>query len=550
MTRLLIVGGGAGGPTAAARSRRLDENAEIIMFERGEHVSYAHCGLPYFIGGVIKDRSLMTIATPEHFKSRFRIEVRIKSEVKTIMPDTKQIEVVDGATGENYLESYDALVLAPGASPVRPPLPGIDSESIFVLRNLTDADKILKFIALKNPQRAVVIGGGYIGLEMAENLKHRGMEVAVVEMLEQVLTPLDPEMARKVQETLESNSIEVVLSSAVTDFSERNGRTIVRLQTGREIPCDMVMLSVGTRPNIELAKAAGLEIGELGGVNVNEYMQTSNPYIYAVGDAVETKCKVTGRKLLIQLAGPANRQARLAADNIFGRKTTYRGTLGTSLIQLFETTAGAVGPNEKTLQRLGIPYAKCYLHPYSHANYYPNSSVMIIKVLFSPDDGRILGAQIIGDDGVDKRLDVFATAISAGMTADDLTHLELGYVPQYGSAKDAVNMSGYVASNIVKGDAPTIHWDNTDTPEDKDYLLLDVRRQDEFEVGSAPNATLIPIDELRDKLEELPKDVPIYAYCDAGVRSYIATRLLQQKGFKARNISGGFRMYKLQSQAK
>jgi NADPH-dependent 2,4-dienoyl-CoA reductase/sulfur reductase-like enzyme/rhodanese-related sulfurtransferase len=537
--KLLIIGGGAGGPTAAARARRLSENDEIILFEQGEHISYAHCGLPYFIGGVITDRSLLTVSNPDRFRQRYRVEARILSKVKEIVPATKQIEVIDGTTGKNYRERYDILLLSTGASPVRPPIPGIDGEDIFVLRNLTDADNILKFIMEKEPEKAVVVGGGYIGLEIAENLKHRGIEVTLVEMLDHILAPLDAEMAEKVQHTLESNSIELVLSSAVNAFIKRNGRTIVELQSGREIGCDMVMLCAGTRPNIELAQSAGLEIGERGGISVNEYMQTSNPHIYAVGDAVETRCKVTGQKLLVQLAGLANRQARLAVDNMYGRKVVYRNTLGTSIIRLFDTTAAATGPNEKTLRRLDIPYGKCYLHPYSHSNYYPGSSQMVIKVIFSTSTGRILGAQIVGGEGVDKRIDIFATAITAGMTADDLTHLELSYVPQYGSAKDAVNMSGYVASNIISGDAPTVHWDEINSTDHERHLLLDVRRQDEFEAGAVPDAKLLPIDELRNRHRELPRDIPIHLYCETGIRSYVATRLLQQKGFDAKNVSGG-----------
>jgi len=543
MTRLLIVGGGAGGPTAAARARRLDENAEIIMFERGEHVSYAHCGLPYFIGGVITNRRHMTVSNPDHFKRRFRVEVRTSSEVKAIMPDTKQIEVADLATGANYSEPYDTLILSPGANPIRPPLPGIDAENIFALRNLTDADNILRFITERKPTKAVVIGGGYIGLEIAENLKRHDMEVTIVERLDHILFPLDPEMVRMVQKTLESNSIELVLSNAVTAFTKRDEQTIVQLESGTEISCDMVMLCVGVKPNIELAESAGLDIGELGGIKVNEYMQTSDPHIYAVGDAVETRCRVTGQKLLVPLAGLANRQARLAMDNIYGRKVAYRDTLSTSLIKLFETTAAVTGPNEKTLKRLGIPYLKCYLHPPSHARYYPPRSSMTIKALFSPHTGQLLGAQIVGGEGVDKRLDVFATAITAGMTVDDLTHLELGYVPQYGSAKDAVNMSGYVASNILNGDAPTTHWDYLETLEPGGHLLLDVRRQNEFDAKSIPNARLLPIDELRDRFEELPREIPIIIYCDTGIRSYIATRLLRQKGFNAENVSGGIRIW-------
>jgi len=414
---------------------------------------------------------------------------------------------------------------------------------IFTLRNLTDADNLIKFMAEKKPRKAVIVGAGFIGLEMAENLKIRGLDVTVVEMLDQVLAPLDLEMAAKVTETLENNGVEVLLSSAVTGFKESEEGIIVEITGDRKISCDMVLLSIGVKPDLELVKKAGLNTGERGGIRVNEYMQTSDPDIYAVGDAVETRNKVTGQMMLAQLAGPANRQARIAVDNIFGRRVAYKGTLGTALVRLFDITAGVAGPNEKTLAGLDIPYRKCYLHPYSHADYYPGGAIMIVKILFSPNDGRVLGAQITGNDGVDKRIDVFATAIQAGMTVDDLTHLELGYVPQYGSAKDAVNMSGYVASNIINGDAPTTHWSDVNLNGKAEKIVLDVRSHAEFVMGAVSGAKHIPIDELRGRISELPADIPVNLYCDAGVRSYIATRILKQKCYDVRNISGGFRVY-------
>ncbi|MFC1993273.1 CoA-disulfide reductase [Chloroflexota bacterium] len=542
--KLVIVGGGAGGPTAAARARRLDESAQIIMFERGEHVSYAHCGLPYYIGGVIEDREKLLVAPLKQFKERYGIKVRTHSEVKAIIPDSQQIEVVNLRTGMVYRERYDKLVLSPGADPIRPPLPGIDTEGIFTLRNLTDADTILKFITEKKPKKAVVVGGGYIGLEMAENLRHRGIGVTVVEMLEQVLLFLDPEMAEIVKGKLQDNGIELALSDPVASFSRRDGQIIVRVKSGAEIPCDMVMLSIGVKPNVGLARSAGLEIGERGGIRVNEYMQTSAPNIYAVGDAVETMHIVPGELVVLPLAGPANRQARIAVDNIYGRGVAYRGILGTGIIKLFDVTAASTGANEKLLKQRDIPYEKCYLHPFSHANYYPGASQMALKVLFSSYNGRLLGVQIVGDDGVDKRIDVFATAIMAGMTVDDLTQLELGYVPQYGSAKDAVNMAGYVASNIFHGDVPVVHWDELDETGYKEALLLDVRREDEFKEGAVPGAKNIPLDKLRSRLNELSEANAIYPYCAAGQRSYMATRILGQRGFKVKNVSGGFRSYK------
>ena len=537
--KLVIVGGGAGGPTAAARARRLDEDAEIVMFERGEHVSYAHCGLPYYIGGLIGDRRMMVVAPPERLKRRYAIEVRTHSEVKAVDSDAREIEVVNLRTGDSYRERYDKLILSPGAEPLRPPLLGIDVEGVFTLRNLTDADTILKFISEKKPNKTVVIGAGYIGLEMAENLRRRRIEVTVVEMLDQVLPFLDPEMANMVESTLKSNQVELVLSDAVASFSRWDGRITVHTKNGVEMPCDMVMLCIGIRPNVELAKSARLEIRERGGIKVDEHMRTSDPHIYAVGDAVETVNKVTGEMGLVPLAGPASRQARIAVDNIYGRSAAYRGTLGTGIIRLFDVTAGATGANEKTLKGLRIPYGKCYLHPFSHARYYPDAMRMALKLLFSPNDGCIFGVQIVGGDGVDKRIDVLATAIAANMTVDDLTHLELGYVPQYGSAKDAVNMAGYVASNILSGDAPVIHWDELERKKHEGALLLDVRSWREFQEDALSGAKNIPVDELRDRTEELPRDTVIYPYCEAGLRSYIGTQMLIRRGFSARNACGG-----------
>ncbi|HID10063.1 MAG TPA: CoA-disulfide reductase [Candidatus Latescibacteria bacterium] len=532
--KLVVVGGGAGGPTAAARARRLDEGAKIVLFERGEHISYAHCGLPYYIGGVIKDRGRLLVSTPERFRKRYRVEVRTYSEVRAVMPDVRQVEVLDRRTGKLYRERYDKLILSPGADPIRPRLPGADMEGVFSLRNLTDADIILAYISERRPSKAVVVGAGFIGLEMAENLRLRGMDVVVVEKLDQVLPALDRDMAYLVRRTLLSHGVEVVLSDPVDSFTERDDRIAVRMGSGREIICDMVILSIGVRPNVDLAKSAGLKIGEKGGIKVDEHMCTSDPNIYAVGDAVEVRNVVAGEFVLMPLAGPANRQARIAADNIFGRSSSYRGTLGTCVVKLFDITAAATGANEKVLRSHGIPYEKCYLHPFSHATYYPGASQMTMKLLFSPDGGRVLGTQIVGGDGVDKRIDVFSTAISAGMTVEDLTHLELGYVPQYGSAKDPVNMAGYVASNILVGDAPVVHWDGADGG-----LILDVRTEAEFASDGVPGARNLPVDDIRDNLESLPRDVPIYLYCGVGVRSYVATRILKQHGFDVRNISGG-----------
>jgi len=537
MSRLLIVGGGAGGPTAAARVRRLSEATEIIMFEKGKHVSYAHCGLPYFIGGVITDRDNMLISTPEKLRQRFNIETRTQSVVKAISPDAKYIEILDLVTNNSYRESYDYLLLSTGAFPIRPPLPGIDMDNIFTLRNLSDADAIIQFIAQRKPKNAVVIGAGFIGLEIAENLDRLNIATSIVEKADQVLSPLDPEIAGMLEHKLKSIGIKLLLSNAVSSFTKRDNKTIVHLEDGTAIDCDFVILSIGIKPNIELARSTGLEIGELGGISVNQYMQTSKPDIYAVGDAVETTSRITGQKLLVALAGPANRQAHIAADNICGKRIAYRGTLGTALLSLFDTTAATTGPNEKTLIQHDVPYEKCYIHPQSNADYYPGNFPITIKLLFSPSNGKILSAQLYGKNGVDKRLDVFATAITTGMTVDDLTQLELGYVPQYGSAKDAINMSGYVSTNIVNKDAPTVHWDEADLRQDT--VILDVREHYEHKLETLDDVIHIPIDELRSNLEELPKDKPINIYCATGIRSYIAERILLQKGFNARNISGG-----------
>jgi NADPH-dependent 2,4-dienoyl-CoA reductase/sulfur reductase-like enzyme/peroxiredoxin family protein/TusA-related sulfurtransferase/rhodanese-related sulfurtransferase len=542
--KLVIIGGGAGGPAAASRARRLDENADIVMFERGEHISYGHCGLPYYIGGVIQNRDDLLISTPEKFKQLYRVDARVRSEVRGIAPDKKQVEVVDLNTGDSYREQYGKIILAAGASPVKPPLPGIDMDGIFTLRNLTDADKIIKFIKEQQPGKVVVVGGGFIGLEMTENFVHQGMEVTLVEMLDQVMPPLDREMAESIHRTLALHGVDLALSDPVAGFERRNGQIVAQLKSGREIVCDMVILSIGVRPNLDLVKLAGVDTGEVGGIKVNEYMQTSNPDIYAVGDAVETTHLVTGKPVLVPLAGLASRQARIAVNNIYGREEKYRGTLGTSLVKVFETTVGIVGANEKTLKKLGMEYEKVYVHPFSHVSYYPGAARMGIKLLFSPDGGRILGAQIIGSEGVDKRIDSLATAISAGMTVEDLTHLEMGYVPQYGSAKEALNVAGYVASNMLNGDMPVAHWDNLDVLVSGNGLFLDVRDEDVVGVGIVPGAKNIPLNELRDRLDELPRDVPIYVYCNVGLQSYIATRILRQHGFDARNMSGGYGTYK------
>lgn len=541
---LMIIGGGAGGPAAASRTRRLDEEAVIGMFERGQHISYGHCGLPYYIGGAIQDREDLLISTPEKFKDLYNVDVHVRSEVKKILTEAKQIEIEDLTTGETYTQEYDNLILASGSSPIRPPLSGIDLEGIFTLRNLTNADDISQFISQKKPTSAVVVGGGFIGLEMAENLNHQNIDVTIVEMLDQVMPPLDKEMADPLHHTLMLHGVELALSDPVAEFERQDEQIVVKLKSGREIKCGMVILSIGVKPNLELAKSAGLDIGEAGGIKVDEHMQSSDPHIYAVGDAVETTHLVTGKPAVIPLAGPASRQARIAVDNIYGRDVKYKGTLGTSLVKVFETTVGTVGVNEKTLKKLGMEYQKCYIQPFSHVTYYPDAAPMSVKLLFHPDSGRILGSQIVGSEGVDKRIDSLATAISAGMTVEDLSHLEMGYVPQYGSAKEVLNVAGYVASNILNGDMPVAHWDQMDKLLDGDGVFLDIRDEDVIGMGVVPGAINIPLHQLRHRLDELPKDVPIYVYCNVGVESYIAIRTLVQHGFDARNMSGGYGIYK------
>ncbi len=539
--KIVIIGGGAGGATAAARARRLDESAEIVLFEKGEHVSYAHCGLPYYIGGVIQNRDALLASTPERFKNRYQVDVRTRTEVKRILRDEKAVEVEELDTGKVYRERYDKLILSPGASPVIPQIEGVNLDGIFTLRNLSDADKIVRFINERNPQRALVVGAGFIGLELVENLRRRGMEVTLVEMLDQVLPAMDAEMTKVIEVELKRNGVNLALNEQVVKFEQEGDAIVAEFKSGRKVEVDMVMLSVGVKPNTELASSAGLEIGTKGGIKVNEFLQTSDPDIYAIGDAVEVPHFVTGEPVLVPLAGPANRQARIAVDNIYGRGVKYKGVLGTAIVKVFNIVAASTGVNEKTLNRLGIRYEKCYLHPFAHATYYPGATQMTIKLLFSPSNGRILGAQIVGGDGVDKRIDIFATAILARMSVEDLTHLELAYAPQFSTAKDAVNITGYVASNILVGDSPTAHWDEIENFQDG-ALILDVRTREEVMLGKYPGAVNIPLEELREHLNELPKDKTILTYCSAGLRGYIATRILVQNGFDAKNLSGGLQM--------
>lgn len=537
--KILIVGGVAGGASAAARLRRIDEKAEIIIFERGPFVSFANCGLPYYIGQTIKKRENLLLMTPEQFDKRFNVDVRINNEVIKIDRGKKQVEVKDPDSGNSYYENYDKLILSPGAEPVRPAIEGIDSERIFTLRNVPDMDRIDEFIKREKPKRAVVVGAGYIGLEMAENLRDRGMLVALVEMTDQVMPLLDREVANMLHQKLQDHSIALWLNDAVSKFRQTNSKLFVGLKSGMELCCDFAVLAIGVKPEVKLAKEAALEIGSRLGTKVNEYLQTSDPDIYAIGDAIEVKDYVLGNSTLIPLAGPANKQGRMAADNICGKNRTYKSVLSTSILKLFDYTVAMTGASEKVLKKNNIDYEKLFIHPANHVGYYPGAKLMHIKMLFSKPEGKILGAQIVGSDGVDRRIDIFAVAIRAGMTVFDLQELDLAYAPPYGSGKDAVNMAGFAASNILDATVKIVHWNELG----EDDFILDVRTKKEFDGNSVPRAINIPLDELRENLELLPKDKVINVYCGVGIRSYIAVRILMQNEFVARNISGGFITY-------
>jgi NADPH-dependent 2,4-dienoyl-CoA reductase/sulfur reductase-like enzyme/rhodanese-related sulfurtransferase len=551
--KVIIVGGVAGGASCAARLRRLDEEAEIILVERGPYVSYANCGLPYHVGGVIEKESSLLVATEATFRSKFAIDCRTRCEVVGISPKKKTVELKDHVTGKVTIEKYDKLVLSPGAAPIRPPLPGIDLPGIFSLRTVPDAKEIRDWLeagsseqpgdhalsgfqSLDKSKRAVVVGGGFIGLEMAENLVHRGLEVTLVEMLDQVMAPLDPECARLVERHLEKHGVRLALSDAVAGFKQTAGGSIeVLTKSGKAHPADIVILAIGVRPETSLAKTAGLEIGQRGGIRVDEQMRTSDPDIFAVGDAVEVKDFITGEWTLVPLAGPANRQGRIVADVIIGRKSRFRGTQGTSVIGVFGATVAATGANEKQLTRLGQKdFEKIYIFPNSHASYYPGAKTIVLKVIFRKSDGRLLGAQALGLDGVEKRIDALAMAIQMGATVYDLEEAELCYAPPFGSAKDPVNFAGMVSANVLRGDMPICHWTSFDGG-----FLLDVRDPPEVDVEQVPGAVNIPLTELRARLGELPHDREIFVICRSAQRAYLGTRILMQNGFKARNLSGG-----------
>lgn len=542
--KVLVIGGVAGGASAAARLRRLDESAEIIMFERGDYISFANCGLPYYIGGTIKEREKLLVQTPAGMSARFNIDVRVNNEVIRIDRVNKIVEVKDIRKGETYTESYDYIVLSPGAEPVRPPIPGIDGQNIYSLRSLDDTDRIYRHLKEFRVRSVAIVGGGFIGLEMAENIHALGAEVIIVEASNQVMAPLDPEMAEIVHGHLRSKGVKLLLNLGVTSFADENGRKKLTLQNNSAIEADAVILAIGVRPESKLAKEAGLELGERGTVRVNEYLQTSDPNIYSVGDVIEVEDFVNGNKTYIPLAGPANRQGRIAADNIAGRKQAYKGTQGTSIAKVFDLVVATTGNNEKTLNRQGIPYEKSYTNSASHAGYYPGATPMNVKLIFSRE-GKILGVQIVGIKGVDKRTDVLATAVRAGLTVYDLEELELSYAPPFSSAKDPVNMAGFVAANILKGDVDIIHWHDIKNLDSKKTFLLDVRTVREHAGGHIDGGVNIPLHTLRDRINEIPRDKEVVVYCAIGLRAYAAARILMQKGFKVKNLSGGYNIYTL-----
>ena len=537
--KTVIIGGVAGGASAAARLRRLDESAEIISLERGEYVSFANCGLPYYIGGVITDKNNLTLQTPESFHARFQIDVRVNSEAVKIDPEAKTVSVKNLKTGETYQESYDTLILSPGAEPIKPNIDGIDSDFVFTLRNIPDTLKIKAYIEQTSPKSAVVIGGGYIGVEMAENLKEAGLHVSIVELADHLIAPLDFDMAADVHRYIQSKGIELYLNNGVKAI---DGHTVV-LQNG-ELQADMMILSVGVRPETAFAKACGIQTNSRGSILVDRNMKTNIPSIYAVGDAVEVRDFVSGKPAFIPLAGPANKQGRIAADNIVGIPSEYTGTQGSAVLKLFDMTVATTGLNEKSAKAAGIEYDKTYIYSGSHASYYPDANNMSIKALWDKKTRKLLGAQIVGFDGVDKRMDVLATAIRFGAKITDLTELELCYAPPFGSAKDPVNMLGFVGENIVTGKVKQFFWHDVENlPHDGSATLLDVRTATEVRFGKIDGFINIPLDSLRERIDEIPKNKPVYVHCHSGLRSYIACRILAGQGYDCYNLAGGWRLY-------
>jgi NADPH-dependent 2,4-dienoyl-CoA reductase/sulfur reductase-like enzyme/rhodanese-related sulfurtransferase len=543
--KLLIIGGVAGGASAAARARRLSEDAQIVLFERGPDVSFANCGLPYYVGGEIAERKKLLVTTPEMLRSRFKLDVRTRSSVEAIDRTAKKVRVRDLASGREYEESFDKLILATGAAPFRPSIPGIDFPGVFTLRNLQDTDHIKERVD-RGVKQAVLLGGGFISLELAENFVRLGISTTVVEKNDQILTPFDKEMTKPVVEELASKGVTLLLGQSAEALEQTTEGLVVCLNSGQRLPAQLVIFGIGVRPENKLAVDAGLEVGPRGGIRVNDHLQTSDPDIYAVGDAIEVKDVVSGDQTQVPLAGPANRQGRIAADNIFGRSVKYRGTQGTAIVGVFDRTAAMTGASEKVLRRANRPFRKVYVHPAHHAGYYPGAEQMTLKILFHPETGKLLGAQAVGGAGVDKRIDVLAVAIQAGMTVFDLEEMELAYAPQYGSAKDPINMAGFVAGGLLRGEHPQVDVESVlAAPVSEKPFLLDVRMPQEFDAGHIPGAVNIPVDDLRSRLDELPRDRIIAAYCQVGQRGYLATRIMLQAGLTAVNMGGGYKTYKL-----
>lgn len=542
--KVVIVGGVAGGATAAARIRRLDEQAEIVVFERSGYISYANCGLPYYIGGVIEDPEELTLQTPESFFARFRVEMKVHHEVTAIHPERKTVKVKNLETGAEFEEKYDKLLLSPGAKPTQPRLPGVGLDKLFTLRTVEDTFRIRKYIQAQRPKSVVLAGGGFIGLELAENLRELGLEVTIVQRPKQLMNPFDSDMAALLHNEMRGHGVNLVLGRTVEGFEEKDGGVDVLLKDEPPLHGDMVILAIGVTPDTALAKEAGLDLGIKGSIVVNERMETSVPDIYAVGDAVQVRHFVTGQEALISLAGPANKQGRIAADNICGGDSRYAGSQGSSVIKVFQMTAAVTGVNETNAKKLGLAVDKVILSPMNHAGYYPGGRIMTMKVVFEKGTYRLLGAQIIGYEGVDKRIDVLATAIRAGLKATELKELDLAYAPPYSSAKDPVNMAGFLIENIANGILHQWHLEDAEAlPQDGSVTLLDTRTQEEYQSGHIDGFVNIPVDELRQRLGELAPGKPVYVICQSGLRSYIACRILSGNGFTCYNFSGGFRFY-------
>lgn len=540
--KIVIIGGVAGGASAAARLRRLDENAQIIMIERTNYISYANCGLPYYIGGSIKDKAVLTLQTPESFYARFRIDVRINQEVIEIDPSVKMVKVKNLHNDTVYQESYDKLILSPGAKPMMPPIAGIDNKNVFSLRNVENTFEIDQFIKNHNVTKAVIVGAGFIGLEMAENLKERKIDVTIVQLMDQVMAPLDKDMAAVVQNYLRNQEIKLLLETSVTKIIDKNGQTYVQLNNQEELECDLVIMAAGVLPENKLARQAGITLGLKDAIIVDEYMQTNVKDIYAIGDAVAIKHFITNQDAHIPLAGPANKQGRIVANHIYGLPGRYKGSLGSSILKFFDLHIASTGLNEKEAIRAGIDYDYVVLTSASHATYYPDAKSMFVKILFEKNSGLLLGGQIVGFGGVDKRIDVLATAIRAKMTAFDLTELELAYAPPFSSAKDPINMAGFAIENILLDKVEQVYWSQViNAP--KDVVIIDTRTNEEYQAGHLKGALHLPIDELREHLDKIDKNKQLYIYCQSGLRSYLACRILQQHGFKCKNVVGGYGLY-------